>query len=230
MISGSAGVAVATAAVSAGAATSSTFGMMTWTSMRSRSLTGFHFALVAMSRTRMPWCSISSLTSTSMCSGMSAGSTSISTSRRMNSRMPPCCFTPFGSPWTTIGMVTCSSLSIAMRKKSTCRTSCVTGSSWKSFTRTRLSPAPASFSEISVFWPASECRILSSAFGWTAIGVAPLPPPPYSTPGTWPPRRVRRASFFPNVSRACASSIASISFLALCPLPYTNNEETEVSS
>ena len=52
----------------------------------------------AMSRTRTPWCSISSLTSTSMCSGMSAGRHSISISRRTNSRMPPCCLTPFGSP------------------------------------------------------------------------------------------------------------------------------------
>ena len=39
----------------------------------SGSLTGFHFGLVATSRTRTPWCSISSLTSTSTCSGMSAG-------------------------------------------------------------------------------------------------------------------------------------------------------------
>ena len=63
-----------------------------------------------MSRTRTPWCSISSLTSTSTCSGMSAGSTSISISRRMNSRMPPCCLTPFGSPLTMTGIVTCSML------------------------------------------------------------------------------------------------------------------------
>ena len=32
--------------------------------------------------------------------------------------------------------------------------------------------APSSFSEISVFAPDSECRIFSSAFGSTAIGVA----------------------------------------------------------
>ncbi len=32
--------------------------------------------------------------------------------------------------------------------------------------------APASFSEISVFAPDSECRIFRSAFGLTAIGVA----------------------------------------------------------
>src|SRR4051812_43534634 len=63
---------------------------------------------------------------------------------------------------------------------------------------------------MSVFAPDSECRILSSAFGSTEIGVGSLPAPPYNTPGTRPARRVRRASFFPRVSRAVASSIASI--------------------
>ena len=41
-----------------------------------------------------------------------------------------------------------------------------------------MSPAPASFSEISVLAPDSECRILSSAFGSTAIGVAVRLAPP----------------------------------------------------
>ena len=62
---------------------------------------------------------------------------------------------------------------------------------------------------MSVFAPDSECRMRSSAFGSTAIGVAALPssPPspadPYSTAGTRPAARVRRASFFPNESRDC---------------------------
>ena len=64
---------------------------------------------------------------------------------------------------------------------------------------------------MSVLTPDSECRIFSSAFGSTEIAVASLPSPPYSTPGTFPSRRVRRASFFPRESRVIASSIASIS-------------------
>src|SRR5262245_20574929 len=115
MTSGSAGVAVAAAAASAGAATSSAFGMITCTSIASPSVTGFHFGLVAMSRTRIPWCSISSLTSMSTCSGMSAGRHSMTISRRMNSSTPPCCLTPFGSPCTVTGMVTSSSRSMAIR-------------------------------------------------------------------------------------------------------------------
>src|SRR3954471_4272684 len=154
--SGSAGVAVAAAAVSVVVATSSAFGMITWTSISSASLTGVHFGLVAMSRTRTPWCSISSLTSTVMCSGMSPGRHSIAISRRMCSRTPPCCLTPFGSPLTWIGIGTCSDLALPRRWKSGWRTSWVIGSSWKSSTSTRVSPAPASFIEISVFWPASE--------------------------------------------------------------------------
>ena len=53
----------------------------------------------------------------------------------------------------------------------------MTGSSWYSLTSTRASPPPASFSEISVLAPDSECRIFSSAFGSTAIGVASRLPP-----------------------------------------------------
>ena len=103
-----------------------------------------------------------------------------------------------------------------------------------------MSPAPASFSEISVLAPDSECRIFSSAFGSTAIGVASWlaasPAAPYSTAGTRPvaarpPRlvlaeRVPRRGFeyrfhhFPHY----ASDAQRASNL------YTNNEETDVSS
>src|SRR5258708_459074 len=72
---------------------------------------------------------------------------------------------------------------------------------------------------MSVLAPASECRMRRSALGSTEIGVAallsapdPSPDDPYNTAGTRPPRRVRRASFFPNESRAVASSNASIVF------------------
>ena len=99
MTSGSAGAAAApAAAASAGAGASSTFGMMTCSSIISGSLSAFHFGLVAMSFTRMLWPTMSSLTSTSMWFGMSAGRHSISIWRWTMSSTPPCCLTPFGSP------------------------------------------------------------------------------------------------------------------------------------
>ena len=93
--------------------------------------------------------------------------------------MPPCCFTPFGSPLTMTGMVTWSTL--------VHRDAVEVGVQHLVRDRIELdilhqhaaSPAPASFSEISVFAPDSECRIFSSAFGSTAIGVAlPCRSPP----------------------------------------------------
>ena len=53
--------------------------------------------------TRTDWCSISSLTSTSMCSGMSVGRHCTWISRVTKSSRPPCCLTPAGSPLMTIG-------------------------------------------------------------------------------------------------------------------------------
>jgi hypothetical protein len=77
--------------------------------------TGFHFALVAMSRTRMPWWHqladvVGVLGNVPAALDLLAAD---------NSGTPPC-FTPFGSPWTTIRMVTCNSLS-SRAEKSTCR-------------------------------------------------------------------------------------------------------------
>src|SRR6185436_907564 len=73
MTSGSA-PAAAGAASAAAVADSSAFGITTWTSIVSPSVTGFHLAsAVTTSRTRIDWCSSSSLTSTSMCSGIFAG-------------------------------------------------------------------------------------------------------------------------------------------------------------
>ena len=88
--------------------------------------------------------------------------------------MPPCCFTPFASPFTMTGTVTRSTLVHRDAIEVGVQDWCVTGSSWYSLTSTRASPAPASFSEMSVLAPDSECRICSSAFGSTAIGVAAL--------------------------------------------------------
>jgi hypothetical protein len=79
----------------------------------SPSVTGFHFGSTASSRTRIDSCSISSLTSTSMCSGMSVGRHSTWMSRVTKSSRPPCSFTPFGSPLITTGTVTVIALSIA---------------------------------------------------------------------------------------------------------------------
>src|SRR5262245_40949025 len=73
---------------------------------------------------------------------------------------------------------------------------------------------------MSVFCPESECRILSSARGSTAMAVASRalvsPVAPYITAGTSPAARVLRASFLPHVSRAVASSVASIFILLRC--------------
>src|SRR6185503_7158718 len=115
MTSGSAGVAgvAAATAPSAGAGSASAFTVTTWTIIISASLIAFHLASCGRSRTRIPWCSISSLMSMSMCSGMSAGSTSTSISRLTKSTMPPCCLTPLGSPLRTTGTVSVSFLSIA---------------------------------------------------------------------------------------------------------------------
>src|SRR5688572_18772185 len=112
--SGSAGATTAAAAASAGAGSSSAFSATTWTIIISGSLIAVHFSpSIFRSRTRTPSCSISSLTSTVMFSGMSPGRTSISISRLTKSTMPPCCFTPRASPLRTIGTVTVSFLSIA---------------------------------------------------------------------------------------------------------------------
>ena len=62
----------------------------TWTMSMSASLTAFHLPPVGRSRTRTPSCSISSVTSTVMCSGMSAGRHSSTSSRCTKSTTPPC--------------------------------------------------------------------------------------------------------------------------------------------
>ena len=60
--------------------------------------------------------------------GMSAGKHSISTSRSICSRMPPCTFTPGASPFSMIGTLTRSTLSMAMRFRSTCSSAPLMGS------------------------------------------------------------------------------------------------------
>ncbi len=72
----------------------------TCTSIVSGSLIGVHFWPDATSRRRMPWFITSSVTSTSMFSGMSVGKHSTSTSRVTKSSTPPCCLTPRASPLT----------------------------------------------------------------------------------------------------------------------------------
>src|SRR5688572_9660931 len=110
---GAAGAAAAAASPSAGAATSSAFGRTTWTSIVSGSLSAFHFGFSGRSRSRTAWWSISSLTSMSMCSGMSFGRHCTCRSRVTKSSMPPWSLAPFGSPMIRIGTVTVIALSIA---------------------------------------------------------------------------------------------------------------------
>ena len=114
MTSGSAAAPAAGAATSVvAAAGSSTRSATTWTIIVSPSVTVFHFGFSGRSRTRIDCPSISSVTSTSMCSGMSVGSVSISICRLTKSTMPPCSFTPRASPFTWIGTVTVIALSMA---------------------------------------------------------------------------------------------------------------------
>src|SRR5262245_31416079 len=112
MTSGSAAAAGAASAAAA-VADSSAFGITMCTSIVSPSVTGFHFGSGARSRTRIDWCSSNSVTSTSMCSGMSVGRHCTWMSRVTKSSRPPCVFTPFESPLMRTGTVTAIALSIA---------------------------------------------------------------------------------------------------------------------
>src|SRR5687768_7922014 len=117
--SGSAAAAGAAAtAPSSGVATTSARGATTCTISMSGSLRAFHLPSAGRSRTRIPWPIISSVTSSVICSGISAGRHSTSTSRCTKSSVPPCTLTPLASPSRCTGMVTVSNLSMATRKKS----------------------------------------------------------------------------------------------------------------
>src|SRR5262245_8438724 len=88
------------------------------------------------------------------------------------------------------------------------------GSSWYSFTSTCVVP-PSSLSVMSVLTPESEWRIRISPFGSTVTGTPtgnlPSLAVPYTTAGSRPAARWRRASFLPESDRLTASSVASIS-------------------
>jgi len=75
----------------------------------------FQFFVMRQIRHAQHFADVSSLTSTSMCPGMSPGRHSISTSRRICSRMPPSVFHAAGTPCSMIGTLTRNALSMAMR-------------------------------------------------------------------------------------------------------------------
>src|SRR3954454_10505384 len=114
MTSGSAGAAAAPAIASAAGASSSLM-LMTWATGWSASVKNFSLSLFGRSATRRTILKTSSLTSSSIWFGMSPGRHSTSTSRVICSRIPPCCFTPAGSPISSIGTLTLSFWSMAIR-------------------------------------------------------------------------------------------------------------------
>src|ERR1019366_2881033 len=119
MTSGSAVVA-ATSAPSTGVAATTSFTAVTWAIAWFSSVMNLIFSLRGRSATRIVSPNSSLVTSASILPGMSAGKHSISTSRTICSMMPPCTFTPWASPFSVTGTLTRSSLSIAMRLRSTC--------------------------------------------------------------------------------------------------------------
>src|SRR5664279_990916 len=131
MTSGSAVVA-ATSAPSTGVATTTSFTAVTWATAWVASVMNLILSLCGRSETRIVSPNASLLTSPSMFAGMSAGKHSISTSRIICSRMPPWILTPGASPFSTMGTLTRSNTSMAMRLRSTCSSTPLTGSACQS--------------------------------------------------------------------------------------------------
>ena len=92
----------------------------------------FTLSSCGRSETRSVWPNTSVLTSASRWPGISPGRHSISTSRNICSRMPPCSLTPGASPLSTTGTLTRRTLSMAMRFRSTCSKRLLMGSNCQS--------------------------------------------------------------------------------------------------
>src|SRR5579863_3049393 len=210
--SGSAGTAAASAATASGVgATSSLTEMMCATGWLG-SLRNFSLPLCGRSATRITLPNTSSVTSASMELGISSGRHSTSTSRVTCSRIPPCCLTPAASPLSTMGTRTCSFWSMAMRFRSTCSSEPLMGSCCQSTIMARVR-SPSSASSKMVLWPVADCRMRAICLGSSATATGSFLAP-YTTPGTRPPRRTRRASFLPLLCRGLASNTL-LSFVAV---------------
>ncbi len=108
--------------------------------------------------------------------GMSAGRHSISTSRSICSRMPPCIFTPGASPFKVIGTLTVNSWSMAMRLRSTCSSAPLIGSDCQS-TIIALPASPPALRSKMLLCPDSDVRMRFICLGSTAMvsGSSPAP-------------------------------------------------------
>src|SRR5579872_6615507 len=176
MTSGSAGAAAASAATASGVATTSSFTEVTCATGWFSSVRNLILSECGKSETRSTLPNVKWLTSTSMWLGMSAGRHSISTSRSICSRMPPSCFTPAASPVSSIGTLTRSTLSSAMRFRSMCSKRPLIGSYCQS-TIMALVFSPSRDRSKIVLCPVSEFSMRVTTRGSTVIGSEPLPAP-----------------------------------------------------
>src|SRR5512141_2581687 len=103
MTSGSAGAAAASPATASGVATTSSLMLMMCATGWSASVKKRILSFFGRSATRNTTPNTRSATLSSIALGMSAGKHSISTSRTICSRSPPCVFTPSGWPTSSIG-------------------------------------------------------------------------------------------------------------------------------
>src|ERR1700722_9321296 len=175
MTSGSAGAASAVTAASA-AGSSSFFKTTTCAITRMGSVTNLIFAgSNGKSAARNCFPIIMSVTSTRNSSGMSAGKHS--TSRVTVSKTPPCNFTPWASPKVCTGTITRMRTSMAMRKRSTCKSLPLTGSTCQSRTMAFSSPPLATVTVKMVLWPVSERKILATCLASTVSEMASFLPP-----------------------------------------------------
>ena len=208
MTSGSAGAAGAAAAASAGAATSSAFGMMTWTSIMSASLSGFHFGLGrdvahahALVQHQLADVDLDVLRNV----GRQALDLDLAADELEDAALLLDALRLALDDDRNGDLehaVHRDAVEVGVQQLVRDRIELVL------LHEHRVSPAPASFSEISVLAPDSECRILSSAFGSTAIGVAALLAPSPAAPYTHR-RHASRAAGAPRlvlaerVARCC---------------------------
>src|SRR5215469_16427748 len=216
MTSGSA-TAASASAPSTGAASTTSFTAVTWAIAWFSSVMNLILSLCGRSLTRSVCPNINWLTSPSRWLGMSAGKHSISTSRIICSRMPPCTFTPGASPFRCTGTLTTSFTFIAMRFRSTCSSAPLMGSACQS-TIIALPESPPALRSKMVLCPASEARTRFICLGSTAM-VSDSSPAPYSTAGMRPSWRRRRASFLLPPFRGLASIFFSWVAVAILSFP-----------
>src|SRR5262249_12323790 len=204
--SGSTGAAAAASAAASGVGATSSFTEVMCATVWSSSVMNFNLPPWGRSFTRSTVPKTSSLTSPSIWLGISLGRHSISSSRSTWSRIPPCCFTPAASPTRWMGTITRIFSSMAMRFRSRCSSLPFIGSNCQSTIMTLLFSLPTWRSKI-VLCPDSEFRIREICLGST-LTTSVFFLAPYTTAGTRPLARRRRASFLPRElsGRGCAST------------------------